>query len=268
VIDPSGRVSFDRAAAYYDQTRALPAPAIEGVVEVLSTELEGRGRCLEIGVGTGRIALPLSGAGVPMAGVDVSEQMVGRLLAKSGGVSPFPITLADATSLPFRDDTFGAGLSVHVLHLIPRWVEAVDELLRVVRPGGVVLVDLGGPDEPMFNSLEERFGAAAGLDARKRPGMMHDATDTLDARFASAGCALRFLPPVPFTWEGTLAEFIDRMGNGIYSWTWSADEATRQRAADEVRTWAVAEYGPLDEQRTGEVEIVYRAYDLPAGSTA
>src|SRR5262245_20433845 len=85
VIDPSGRVSFDRAAEFYDQTRALPAAALDGVVDLLGAELEGRGRCLEIGVGTGRIALPLSGAGVPMAGVDVSAQMVARLLEKSGG---------------------------------------------------------------------------------------------------------------------------------------------------------------------------------------
>src|SRR5262249_30088248 len=159
--------------------------------------------------------------------------------------------------------TFGAALSVHVLHLIPRWAEAVDELLRVVRPGGVVLVDLGGPDDPVINSIEERFGAAAGLDARKRPGLTHDTTAHLDERFASAGCARRSLPPVPLPWEGTLAELIDRLGNGISSWTWSVDEATRRRAADDVRAWAAAEYDPLDGPRTWNVEIRYRAYDLP-----
>jgi SAM-dependent methyltransferase len=268
VIDPSGRVSFDRAAEYYDQTRGLPAATLEGVVEVLGDELEGRGRCLEIGVGTGRIALPLSGAGVPMAGVDVSAQMVARLLEKSGGHPPFPIALADATRLPFRDGTFGAALSVHVLHLIPQWAEAIDELIRVVRPGGVVLVDLGGPDDPVVNSIEDRFGQSAGLDARRRAGLTHDAAAELDARFVSAGCAVRFLPPVPLAWEATVAEFIDRLGDGIYSWTWGVDEATRLRAADDVRAWASSEYGPLDSPRTGEAEIRYRAYDLPVASTA
>jgi SAM-dependent methyltransferase len=263
VIDPTGRVSFDRAAEYYDQTRALPPATLDGVVDVLRTELEGRGRCLEIGVGTGRIALPLSGAGVPMAGVDVSAAMVGRLLAKAGGHPPFPIALADATRLPFRDHLFGAALSVHVLHLIPRWEAAVDELLRVIRPGGVVLVDLGGPEDPVLNDVQEHFGAAAGIDAQKRPGVTRDTTTDLDARFASAGCALRFLPPVPLTWESPLAELIDRLESGTYSWTWGADEDTRLRAADETRQWATAEYGPLDAPRTGHGEIQYRAYDLP-----
>jgi SAM-dependent methyltransferase len=263
VSDPSERVSFDRAAEYYDQTRALPRAALEGVVGVLGAELEGRGRCLEIGVGTGRIALPLAGAGVPMAGIDVSAPMVGRLLAKAGGHAPFPLALADATRLPFRDGVFGAALCVHVLHLIPRWEAGVDELLRVVRPGGVVLVDLGGPEDPVVTSVEERFGEAAGIDAQKRPGVTRDATRDLDDRFASAGCDVRVLDPVPVTSEGTLAELIDRLGDGIYSWTWSLDEDTRRRAADDLRAWASEEYGPLDAPREGHGEIRYRAYDLP-----
>jgi SAM-dependent methyltransferase len=261
-MDPSGRVSFDRAAEYYDQTRALPAGALEGVVDTLGTELEGRGRCLEIGVGTGRIALPLSGAGIPMAGIDVSGAMVARLVAKAGGYPPFPLALADATRLPFRDALFGAALSVHVLHLIPRWEAAVDELLRVVRPGGVVLVDLGGPADPTVDAVEERFAEVAGTDG-KRPGITGDRATEMDERFASAGCGARMLAPVPVTWESTLAELIDRLGDGVYSWTWSIDEATRRRAADEVRVWAAGEFGPIDQPRAGHAEIRYRAYDLP-----
>ena len=263
MIDPSGRVSFDRAAEYYDRTRALPPATLDGLVDVLGAELEGRGRCLEIGVGTGRIALPLAGAGVPMAGIDVSAAMVGRLLAKSGGSAPFPLALADATRLPFRDGPFGAALSVHVLHLLPEWEAAVDELLRVVRPGGVVLVDLGGPEDPVVDSVEVRFGSAAGIGAHERPGVTRDTTADLDARFASAGCALRFLAPVRVTSEGTLAELIDRLVDGIYSWTWGVDEATRRRAAEDVRVWAAAEYGPLDAPRARHGEIRYRAYDVP-----
>lgn len=267
MIDPSGRVSFDRAAEYYDQTRALPTAALAGVVDTLGAELEGRGRCLEIGVGTGRIALPLAGAGIPMAGVDVSAQMVGRLLAKAGGHPPFPLALADATRLPFRDDLFGAALSVHVLHLIPTWEAAVDELLRVIRPGGVVLVDLGGPEDPTVEAVEERFGRASGIDAQKRPGVTRDTTRDLDARFAAAGCLLRMLAPVPVTSTGTLSELLDRLGGGLYSWTWSVDEDTRLRAADEVRAWAAGEFGPLDAPRERTGEIRYRAYDLPEGAT-
>jgi SAM-dependent methyltransferase len=152
---------------------------------------------------------------------------------------------------------------VHVLHLIPRWEAAVDELLRVVRPAGVVLVDLGGPEDPVVSSVEERFGEAAGIDAQKRPGVTRDTSRDLDDRFTSAGGDVRFLDPVPVTWEGTLAELIDRLADGIYSWTWGVEEATRLRAADHVREWAAVEYGPLDALRARHGEIRYRAYDVP-----
>jgi SAM-dependent methyltransferase len=265
VRDPSGRVSFDRAAEYYDRTRALPAETLAGVVALLAAELAGRGRCLEIGVGTGRIALPLSEAGQSMAGIDVSPAMLAQLVRKSGGSPPFPLALADATRLPFRDAAFGAALSVHVLHLISQWDAAVAELLRVVCPGGLVLVDLGGAKDPVADPVEDLFSAEAGIAARDRPGLTREREAELDERLADAGCAARSLAGVPLTWEGTLAEHIDRLEKGIYSWTWGADQEARHRAAEVVRTWAAKEFGPLDVSRRRSSEIRYRAYDLPTG---
>src|SRR5205823_155930 len=65
-------VAFDRAAPFYDHTRQLSSDAAKRVVEMLTDELRGRGRALEIGVGTGRIALPVAEAGIPVTGVDLS----------------------------------------------------------------------------------------------------------------------------------------------------------------------------------------------------
>jgi SAM-dependent methyltransferase len=189
--------------------------------------------------------------------------MVSRLVANAGGSSPFPIALADATRLPFRNGLFGATLCVHVLHLIPQWEAAVDELLRVVRPGGVLLVDLGGPDDPVTRQVEDRFGATAGIVAERRPGLSRDRTPELDARLAAAGCGSRFLEPVPVTREAALAEHIDRLEQGHYSWTWGIEDDARRRAADDVRTWASAEIGPLDVPLRRSGEIRYRAYDVP-----
>src|SRR2546423_11010187 len=139
-----GSIAFDQAADYYDRTRRLDPHVHAAVIDLLAGELRGRGRCLEVGVGTGRIALDLHRAGVPMAGVDLSRPMLDRLVEKAGGTAPFPLAVADATALPARRHAVGAALACHVLHLIPRWREAADELARVVAPGGVVLVDIGG----------------------------------------------------------------------------------------------------------------------------
>jgi SAM-dependent methyltransferase len=122
-------VNFDRAAGYYDATRALPAATMTELTGVLAAELAGRPPCLEIGVGTGRFALPLRAAGIEMAGTDISGAMLRRPAANAGGQSPFPLAQADATRQPFAAGAFGSVLAVHVLHLIPDWRIAVDEAI-------------------------------------------------------------------------------------------------------------------------------------------
>ena len=133
----TGSISFDRAAEYYDQTRSLPDALMERLVSRLFAELPREGLCLEIGIGTGRIALPLMRHGVKVVGVDLSMQMLRKLLDKAP-VAP-SVAIADATHLPFGNSTFRSGIASHVLHLIPSWKVAVDELVRVVGPDGVFL---------------------------------------------------------------------------------------------------------------------------------
>ena len=64
----SESLAFDRAAEYYDETRKVGESVMTRTVDLLEEELAGRGRVLEIGVGTGLIALPLAARGVPLAG--------------------------------------------------------------------------------------------------------------------------------------------------------------------------------------------------------
>ncbi len=81
---------FDRIADSYDETRSLAPDVTEATARMLARELRGRGRCLEIGVGTGRVALPLHARGIPVAGIDLSARMIGRLVEKAGARPPFP----------------------------------------------------------------------------------------------------------------------------------------------------------------------------------
>ena len=69
-----------------------------GAVEFLSGLARG-GRALELGIGTGRIALPLQRAGVKISGVDASQAMIDRLRAKPGGDS-IPVAIGDFSEPP------------------------------------------------------------------------------------------------------------------------------------------------------------------------
>jgi SAM-dependent methyltransferase len=86
----SDSVGFDRAAEFYDASRAIAPEAMERTIELLASELRGRGRALEVGIGTGLLALPLRQAGVELAGIDLSGPTIGKLVEKAGGRAPFP----------------------------------------------------------------------------------------------------------------------------------------------------------------------------------
>src|SRR2546430_3888350 len=80
----------ESVADVYDGWYADYDPAM---IDVLA-ELAHSGRALELGIGTGRIALPLAARGVEVHGIDASPKMVERLRAKPGGAQ-VPVTFGD-----------------------------------------------------------------------------------------------------------------------------------------------------------------------------
>jgi ubiquinone/menaquinone biosynthesis C-methylase UbiE len=252
---------FDRAVEYYDRTRGMTDDVARAVTSLLAGELRERGRCLEIGVGTGLVALPLATAGIPMAGLDLSGPMLAKLVEKAGGRPPFPLVRGDATALPFADDRFGGAVVRHVLHLVPAWRTVVAELVRVVAAGGVILMTRG--DIPAaWRAATDRFIELVG-EPSFITGLTAWNPETLDAEFATHGARARSLPPVPERVQQTLETFLEQMADGLHSWTWEVEEGRRREAAAEVRRWAEERYGTLDPPGSRDVAIEWRAYDLP-----
>ena len=85
----------EQTAARYDELSAdmFEPAAVDPVVEALA-KLAGGGRALELGIGTGRIALPLAARGVPVHGIELSRAMAARLRAKPGGEA-IGVTIGD-----------------------------------------------------------------------------------------------------------------------------------------------------------------------------
>jgi SAM-dependent methyltransferase len=94
VIDQDGYFGERVAARYDDSSADMADPAVvEPVVDTL-VELADGGRALELGIGTGRIALPLAARGVTVQGIDLSRAMVARLREKPGG-DAIGVTIGD-----------------------------------------------------------------------------------------------------------------------------------------------------------------------------
>jgi ubiquinone/menaquinone biosynthesis C-methylase UbiE len=258
----SDSIGFDRAADYYDHTRGFSPQAFDALMELLQSELGGRERCLEIGVGTGLLALPLSERGVPMVGVDLARTMLDKLVEKAGGAAPFPLVQADATRLPFRDASLGCAVFRHVLHLIPGWRRALAELVRVVAPRGRLVIVEGTFHEGAWWDLVSRFLEEAGgipfgvgLDPRDTASVQRELT-ALSARGGE-------IASIPDTGKETIGQFVEQMAVGIHSWTWRVEESERRRAAKAVKGWALARFGSLEEPVSPEYRLVVRRYDLP-----
>jgi 16S rRNA A1518/A1519 N6-dimethyltransferase RsmA/KsgA/DIM1 with predicted DNA glycosylase/AP lyase activity len=93
----------ERVVATYDESTDIFEPgAVDATVEVLA-RLAGRGRALELGIGTGAIALPLVRRGVAVHGIELSQAMVARMRAKPGDdaigvtIGDFATTTVDGT---------------------------------------------------------------------------------------------------------------------------------------------------------------------------
>lgn len=255
-------VSFDPAAAYYDATRGRSPEAALTETAVLTEALRNRGRVLEIGVGTGQVAIGVHTAGISMVGLDLSSAMLSVLVDKAGGRLPFPLVNGDATALPFVDDALGAALFRWVLHLVPHWRDAVAELVRVVRPGGLVLASLGGSGGGVRSEIQYRFAKVAGVD-RRPAGLDWEDLDGLDAEFRRYGAEIGELDSFDDRERESVKEYLDNLAENRYSWTWPATEEARRSAAAEVEAWAKAEYGPLDALPMGTYTVRWRTYRLP-----
>ena len=252
-------ISFDRAAGYYDQTRAFPDDVMARLIPMLAACL-GPGRCLEIGVGTGRVALPLRRHGVDVVGVDIAPAMLRRLL-ENAGAQAMPVAVADATRLPFADATFASAVAAHVLHLVPAWRVALDELVRAVVPGGVVVASRGNAARSEWQHAVRRcFFEAAGNPAwPPGAGRIEDVDEEMRAR----GATVTQLEEIRSDDEVSARDYIAALERGTWSACWLLDDGALRRSAEATRRWAERQLGDLDARRPSSYTSVWRAYRLP-----
>ena len=136
----------DRIAEIYDRMVTGTGP-----VEVLA-RLAGDGRALELGIGTGRVALPLAAQGVDVHGIEASEAMVAKLRAKPGG-DAIPVTIADFAD--FRvggtfELIFAVFNTFFMLATQEQQVQCFARVAEHLSAGGVFLIEAFVPDPTRF----------------------------------------------------------------------------------------------------------------------
>jgi ubiquinone/menaquinone biosynthesis C-methylase UbiE len=125
-------INYSSIAPRYDFTRRAE-PAIVAALAAALTNRRAR-RVLEIGAGTGNYLLELAARGFRMIGLDRSAAMIewGRTKARADWI------LADALSIPLRDESIDSAVGVNVLHHLGDIEGLLRELRRVVTTGVVM----------------------------------------------------------------------------------------------------------------------------------
>jgi SAM-dependent methyltransferase len=138
----------EAVAARYDESSAdMFAPAVADPVVDFLADLAGQGAALELGIGTGRIALPLARRGIRVHGIDLSEAMVARLRAKPGA-EQVTVTIGDFATTTV-DGRFSVAYLVFntIMNLTTQdgQVACFQNVAAQLEPGGCFVIEVMVP---------------------------------------------------------------------------------------------------------------------------
>ena len=212
--DPDGY--FGQAvAATYDESndRAFDPALIQATVDFLADLARG-GRALELGIGTGRIALPLAARGVEVHGIELSRAMVAQLRAKPGGAD-IPVTIGDFSTAR-ADGTFRLAYLVAntIMNLTTQaaQVACFRNVASHLEPGGCFVIDVLVPGlrrlppadrYQVFDASEGHWGVDE-YDVANQ-GLISHHFSLVDGRFELRSIPFRYVSPAELDLMAELA---------------------------------------------------------------
>jgi ubiquinone/menaquinone biosynthesis C-methylase UbiE len=240
-------LSFEPIADRYDATRGGEQRG-QRTAANLAPLLDPASPVLEVGIGTGIVALALRQLGYTVVGVDLSPAMARRARRRLGPA----VAVADAARLPVADAAVQQAVSVWLLHLVADQAVVLAEVARALRPGGRYLVVptqvRGSPQdeiERLLFDLRDQLDPTGGwrdeerqvLDAAQVAGFT-----VVDQRQASLGGAPR-----------SPAEIADDIEARTWSYLWDVTDAQ----------WRTVVAPTVAVLRALPDANVQRRYDLP-----
>lgn len=183
--------------AWYDTGLGRYADRVEKeLIERLAGPVPGQ-RALDLGCGTGQHALWLAGQGLAVTGLDESAPMLELAAAKPEGAGlDVRWLLGDAAALPFDADRFDLVISVAALEFVDDPAQVLAEAMRVLRPGGRLVVGLINSDSTWGDLYRQDAAQPAGSVFARA----HLFTEPEIPRLLKAPFTLRralYHPPVP-----------------------------------------------------------------------
>lgn len=243
----------EAVADIYDQQHpdaVLPTGGVQDAVACLAAQADaaGGGPALELGVGTGRVAIPLAATGLEVHGIDTSPAMLARLAAKPGGDRVVPV-LGDIAALGPEGLGWPFGLVYVVFNtffLLPgqdAQVACLEAVAGLLRPGGRCVVEAFVPDPSRFDRGQRVEARAVTADGVVLDVARHDAAaQRVEGHHVYLGAGTTRLVP-----------FVLR-----YAWPGELDLMARLAGLEVVDRWSRWDGAPFDGTSQAHVSVYQR----------
>ena len=158
------RNDFDRIARLVAEAPERPGPYDAFLLGQLPAP---PARLLEVGCGTGALSRAAAAAGYTVTGIDLSPEMIRVARRRTAESSPVTFLCGDFLSLALAGEGFDCVMSMATLHHLPL-EEAVTRMVRLTRPGGLLVIHDLRSDEGIWDRMRSLGGVAARVWTRLR----------------------------------------------------------------------------------------------------
>ena len=257
---------YDNIAQIYDQTRWLTESVAEDIADFILALVCATPETsfLEPGVGTGLNVLPLVRRGYSVTGIDVSLEMLAQFRQKLNITPPnLKLIHADASHLPFPDNCFDVVLTVHTIHTVSDWRAFLDDIDRVLKPGGFYLNCqwITPPARREFEGyFREVLSKYEGLKQESK--RVNAAIQEIDVEgyLHRKGYVSNYLVATKWTVSNTVEELLSFFKSRAYGLCWRVSDEVFHQLMNEFEDFCIRHYGCLEIILDSEAKFEIWAY--------
>lgn len=256
---------YDNIAQIYDQTRWLTESVAEEVADFILELVDATPETsfLKPGVGTGLNVLPLVRRGYCVTGIDVSQEMLDQFRQKLHKIPQnLKLIHADASQLPFTDQSFDVVLTVHIVHTVSNWKTFLDEIDRVLKPQGFYF-NAQWITPPARMEFERYFRAILSkYEVGQASKRLNTAIEEINIEdyFHSKGYRSNHVIAKEWTVSNTVDELLSFFKSRAYGLCWQVSGETFDLVMNEFEKFCAKHYGSLQTELSSEAKFEIWAY--------
>ena len=235
------RVDFSPNSNIYDHRHG--AVISDQLAQTLTNRVRRGATIIDIGAGTGRVAIALAGKGFQVIAVDPAVPMLQVMQRKSGEEVVLAVS-AEGTRLPFRRKSADAIVLARLLYLVEDWQGLLREGKEILRQGGILFHEWGNgdPDEAWVQVREKARSLLedAGVETPFHPGARSEVQ--VDSFLRDLGFHRKEQIEAGTGPTITLADFLNRIQSGEFSYVWNVPQNIQDSCLPQLKRWCESKF--------------------------